>query len=52
MNSKTVWRSIQDNSVEVESSDQCRALAEKNPTESKYREWVQVLLIQDENNVK
>lgn len=45
--SKMMWVSSQDPSVMVDTSFEALQLAEMNPTEPKYFEWVQVLVIVD-----
>lgn len=44
--SRIVWMSTEDSSILVDTADQARELAEKNPTETKYRRWIQVLIIE------
>lgn len=48
MKRQVVWVSTQDESVIVESADAAQALAEKFPTETKYRMFVQALVILDD----
>ncbi len=40
-------RSILDPSVEVDGSYSAQRLAEQHPDEPKYREWVQVLVVEE-----
>jgi len=45
MNTKIIWQSIIDPSIEVESSAEALALAEQFPADPKYKDWIQVLKV-------
>jgi len=45
MNTKIIWQSIIDPSIEVDTSAEAAALAAQYPSEPKYRDWIQVLKV-------
>jgi hypothetical protein len=50
MKSKFIYQSTTNSSIVAETSDECRALAEKNPGNMDYRSWIQVLVIFEESS--
>lgn len=49
MKSKFIYQSTTNSKVVAETSDECRALAEKNPENIDYKSWIQVLVVVEES---
>jgi hypothetical protein len=45
MNTQILWQSALDSSITVESSAQALQLAQENPTDPRFRTWIQILKV-------
>lgn len=43
MNNRYIWQCWADDTIQCETSDECKKLAEQFPDDPKYKRWFQVL---------